>query len=230
MLIPIKIDKFNKLKKLNTNRDIPDPCPVSFSSTQSVTIASGCKRNVIGEIKNRADLLKIANISISKHGLIVTKEFGRPHGEKLYKKGKTYYSIDNTYHNGGVFKVFDISGGKLRRIGTADKDLNIFKKSLEERGIYEYIKNSHTSNDVFLSIFKGDLTILKKISKALLEKDFSVDPVLYLDSYYFDIDNGFVFNLYDDRGLDILSQEKDVLKRICKKLNDKNITYQLYEK
>ena len=31
-------------------------------------------------------------------------------------------------HNGGVWKVFELKGGKLKRIGTADKNLIIFKK------------------------------------------------------------------------------------------------------
>lgn len=30
--------------------------------------------------------------------------------------------------NGGVFKVFKQEGGRLKRIGTADENLNIFKK------------------------------------------------------------------------------------------------------
>lgn len=57
-----------------------------------------------------------------------TKEFGKKHGQKVYKKGNKYYSKDVDGHNGGVWKVFEKSGGKLKRIGTADKNLNIFKK------------------------------------------------------------------------------------------------------
>lgn len=37
-------------------------------------------------------------------------------------------AIDNTSQNGGIFKVFKQEGGKLKRIGTADENLNIFKK------------------------------------------------------------------------------------------------------
>jgi hypothetical protein len=29
-----------------------------------------------------------------------TNEFGKPHGEKVYKKDGKYYSPDNTSHNG----------------------------------------------------------------------------------------------------------------------------------
>jgi hypothetical protein len=57
-----------------------------------------------------------------------TKEFGRPHGQKVYRKGNKYYSPDADSHNGGKWKVFEKQGGKLKRVGTADGDLNIFKK------------------------------------------------------------------------------------------------------
>jgi hypothetical protein len=57
-----------------------------------------------------------------------TKEFGRQHGQKVYERKGKYYSKDVDGHNGGVWKVFEKSGKKLKRIGTADKDLNIFKK------------------------------------------------------------------------------------------------------
>lgn len=41
--------------------------------------------------------------------------------------GNKYYSKDVDGHNGGNWKVFEKNGNKLKRIGTADKDLNIFK-------------------------------------------------------------------------------------------------------
>ena len=50
------------------------------------------------------------------------------HNEKVYEYNGKYYSFDNTSHNGGVWKLFAKNGGKLHRIGTADKNLNIFKK------------------------------------------------------------------------------------------------------
>lgn len=52
----------------------------------------------------------------------------KPHGQKVYKKGNKYYSKDADGHSGGKWKVFEKSGGKLKRVGTADKNLNIFKK------------------------------------------------------------------------------------------------------
>jgi hypothetical protein len=64
----------------------------------------------------------------AKHGMKEVKEFGTKQGQKIYQKGKRYYSYDVDGHNGGVWKVFEKVGGNLKRIGTADNDLNIFKK------------------------------------------------------------------------------------------------------
>ena len=50
------------------------------------------------------------------------------HGQKIYKKGNKYYSRDVDKHNGGEWKVFEMKNGKLKRIGTADKDLRIFEE------------------------------------------------------------------------------------------------------
>ncbi|MDR0793596.1 MAG: DUF6443 domain-containing protein [Chitinophagaceae bacterium] len=72
------------------------------------------------------------DISTSKNeipkGSKETKEFGRMHGQKVYKQGNRYYSKDVDGHKGGVWKVFEKVGGKLKRIGTAGKDGNIFSK------------------------------------------------------------------------------------------------------
>jgi len=57
-----------------------------------------------------------------------TKEFGYNHGQKIYKYNGKYYSKDIDSHNGGEWKVFEKVGNRLKRIGTADKDLNIFKR------------------------------------------------------------------------------------------------------
>ena len=57
-----------------------------------------------------------------------TKEFGYNHGQKIYKFNGKYYSKDVDAHNGGEWKVFEKVVGRLKRIGTADKDLNIFKR------------------------------------------------------------------------------------------------------
>jgi RHS repeat-associated protein len=55
------------------------------------------------------------------------KKFGYKHGQKVYSYKGKYYSKDVDSHNGGVWKVFEEVNGKLKRIGTADENLKIFK-------------------------------------------------------------------------------------------------------
>lgn len=64
----------------------------------------------------------------TKHSMKEVKEFGLKNGQKIFKKGNKYYSYDVDNHNGGVWKVFEKAGGELKRIGTADNTLTIFKK------------------------------------------------------------------------------------------------------
>ena len=67
-------------------------------------------------------------------GFKQTKQFGYQHGQKVYEYNGKYYSRDmgsgnaRGSHNGGVWKVFELKNGELHRIGTADANLNIFKK------------------------------------------------------------------------------------------------------
>jgi hypothetical protein len=68
-----------------------------------------------------------SNVKIPK-GFKETKQFGYPHGQKVYKYKSLYYSRDFDGHNGGIWKVFEESGGRLKRIGTTDESLSIFKK------------------------------------------------------------------------------------------------------
>ena len=73
--------------------------------------------------KSKASYIK----SMLPKGFKLAREF-MSHNEKVYEYNGKYYSFDNTSHNGDVWKVFVKKGGRLHRIGTADKNLNIFKK------------------------------------------------------------------------------------------------------
>ncbi len=80
-------------------------------------------------LDGRGESINLESESIKPpDGFKETKEFGRMHGQKVYKKGNKYISRDVDSHNGGVWKVFEKQGNKLKRAGTADKDLKIFKQ------------------------------------------------------------------------------------------------------
>jgi hypothetical protein len=75
----------------------------------------------VGRLGSKA--LKVLPPSGFKH----VKQFGYPHGQKVYEYNGKYFSRDIDSHNGGVWKVFEEVNGKLKRIGTADERLKIFK-------------------------------------------------------------------------------------------------------
>ena len=66
--------------------------------------------------------------NIIPKGFKQTKKFGYSHGQKVYEYKGKYYSRDVDSHKGGIWKVFEEVGGKLKRIGTADENLNILKR------------------------------------------------------------------------------------------------------
>ncbi len=68
------------------------------------------------------------NLSKIPKGFKLTKKFGFQHGQKVYQYKGKYYSKDVDSHNGGAWKVFEEVNGRLRRIGTAGEDLQIFKR------------------------------------------------------------------------------------------------------
>lgn len=70
----------------------------------------------------------IAEAQLVSKGARLCREFGFSHSQKVYKLGKRYYSWDFDKHKGGCFKVFEKKGGRLKRVGTADSNLNIFTK------------------------------------------------------------------------------------------------------
>ncbi len=68
---------------------------------------------------------KEATVAANKLGFTKTKNFKfNSHGQAVFKRGNRFITPDIDGHNGGVWKVFDRRGN---RIGTADKNLNIFK-------------------------------------------------------------------------------------------------------
>ncbi|WP_445114734.1 polymorphic toxin-type HINT domain-containing protein [Acinetobacter sp. WZC-1] len=70
---------------------------------------------------------QLAAEAAEKLGYKRVKEFPfNSHGQAVFKKGNKYISPEVApAHNGGIWKVFDHKG---KRLGTADADLNIFKR------------------------------------------------------------------------------------------------------
>jgi RHS repeat-associated protein len=84
--------------------------------------AKGVAKKAAIKLTNK-QIVKLA----TKNGMKEVKEFGLKNGQKVFKKGNKYYSYDIDSHNGGVWKVFEKAGNELKRIGTANENLVIFK-------------------------------------------------------------------------------------------------------
>lgn len=83
------------------------------------------------------------------------------------------------------------------------------------------IKNENQFEIVFYN--KIDFSLLKKLNKAIIEKDFSIDPELYLKVFYFDFENNVIVNFYDDRGMDIVSDNIEKLNEIYNLFKDRYV-------
>jgi len=83
---------------------------------------------IVGWPATGTKLVKKGVAKFIPKGFKQTKKFGYLHGQKVYEYKGLYYSKDIDSHNGGVWKVFEEINGKPKRIGTADENLNIFKK------------------------------------------------------------------------------------------------------
>jgi hypothetical protein len=103
-----------------------DPPIPSFSGANILKGAKIAKEGAQG-FKSVGAAAKGFSKNIIPAGFKETKKFGYQHGQKVYEYMGKYYSKDIDGHNGGVWKVFEIVGGKLKRIGTADETLTIFK-------------------------------------------------------------------------------------------------------
>lgn len=70
---------------------------------------------------------------------------------------------------------------------------------------------------------------IEKINKAIIEMDFDIDPSLGLKCYYFCPEKHLIINLYDDRGMDIISDNINILEEIQNKWK-KEVTIKIEHK
>ncbi len=90
-------------------------------------------------------------------------------------------------------------------------------KLLKERWLFWIIEHSKEKmiikkedNNNFYFFCKINFSEINTINKAIIEKDFWISPQLYLDCFYFNFNKWIAINLYDDRGMDIISQTNKI--------------------
>lgn len=62
-------------------------------------------------------------------------------------------------------------------------------------------------------------TQVLNINQAIIDADFSINPILHLGCYYFSENQHMLIHLYDDRGMDIISDCQENLEIIYQKWN-----------
>lgn len=138
--------EFNKERDVFLNKTMPEVAEASrevidyagvvpgVDIISSIYIDGDYKQAGINTVLTFGGVLKVGKTGIVANafskipkGFKQVKDFGYQHGQEVYKYKNKYYSLDIDSHNGGAWKVFENVGGKLKRIGTADENLKIFK-------------------------------------------------------------------------------------------------------
>ncbi len=103
---------------------------------------------------------------------------------------------------------------------------NRINTSLKERGlahIFNFPEKIHIQieDDMKWWYYFWDIstTEIANINQAIIDADFSIDPLLQLGCYYFWENQHILIHLYDDRGMDIISDSQENLDLIFKKWN-----------
>ncbi|GEM_PF-2929959 len=104
---------------------------IAVAAAEGVTYLTGkfAAKTVQQGFKSLGSAARGFSKNIIPKGFKEVKQFNYPHGQKVYKYMGKYYSRDIDGHNTSRgWKVFELIGGKLKRIGTADETLTVFKK------------------------------------------------------------------------------------------------------
>lgn len=103
---------------------------------------------------------------------------------------------------------------------------NEIENSLKERGLSSILNfpekmNIRIEENVKWQYYfwESPFTQISNINQAIIDADFSIDPVLQLRCYYFLEKHHILVHLYDDRGMDIISDSQENLDLIFTKWN-----------
>ncbi len=89
----------------------------------------------------------------------------------------------------------------------------------------EHIFEDKLYCDLFLGNITLDLETISKLIRGRANLEMGFEPAIPQDIYYYSITNEIGFRIYDDRGCDIWSNDKEKLRPIYKSLNEWILDY-----
>lgn len=98
-----------------------------------------------------------------------------------------------------------------------------FRDVIKQEQEFRY-KDSDDSDDIvtirYCADVKSQQIKLEELVEAIANRTLGLEPTVDGDIYLLNITSKTIFHLYDDRGLDILSENKETLKFIYEQYND----------
>ncbi len=175
-------------------------------------------------------------------GLRFDLQFGKTNTDEYFEEvtrraSEIFQTVFDNYDN--VLLVFMDYKYKRRKIRFSNfifKQIDIIKKTeitySKEQRLYEPDDKFDIRNIAIVEL-TSDRMNYKNILRAIGHTDFSsrkprLDNNWFFTSkevYFINIDKKLIFHMYDDRGLDIISADKEALRLIYKKHNDWILDY-----
>ena len=115
------------------------------------------------------------------------------------------------------------------KLSQTSEGIDVFRKYLTNKNRFEEVKHIElphvygdenlTTHRYFLLCKVSDVDY-KGLLTAIGNNDLGVEPKVKEEVFFINTENHVIFHLYDDRGLDIVAEEKQVLRGLYHRYND----------
>lgn len=144
-----------------------------------------------------------------------------------FELGGSYEFIDRVNH--AINKAqevlnycFEGKGIWLRIIlWDTDAEISMLKAGLKKSAFHTYYKEKFENEDVlYLQLVKYESILIEPLIKSVVNYELGEDPSANITCYYINFENQIIANLYDDRGMDVVSLDKLAFKKLRTAFSD----------
>ncbi|MEA5260822.1 hypothetical protein VB264_23685 [Arcicella aquatica] len=121
-----------------------------------------------------------------------------------------------------VLKIWDVPLGTFTQLENAGFEINLSDSIFEDNFNDSIIKENYTQNDKILLINykKYDFEKIRPVIQCIAAYELGIEPSANINAYLISFDNIYVLiNLYDDRGMEVLTHDSVLNKLISDKFN-----------